>query len=251
VRERLSPDSLSGSIQPRASPVAASELMCVMSGDLIVLAATSCSGRQSANSEDPDLFFGVTDRPPRFGSSMFPQRFLRIRLHVALRPEDGRTAQPSYPVINSTGPNSSSRAKMVEPFTCQPGRPQFAPAPSRYLRNGSRSAQVCVSAPAGDCRPVRPAHGLVVGLAGAIAVVVGTLVAADYRGVAARVPWVLGASRLGFNRSVGARRRSFVLLALWGRRDDPARAAVNDIRATQDRPSGVIPERWPVTNASP
>ena len=54
------------------------------------------------------------------------------------------------------------------------------------------------------------------GLAGAIAVVVGTLVAADYRGVAARVPWVLGASRLGFNRSVGARRRSFALLALWG-----------------------------------
>ena len=54
------------------------------------------------------------------------------------------------------------------------------------------------------------------GLAGAIAVVVGTLVATDYRGVAARVPWVLGASRLGFNRSVGARRRSFALLALWG-----------------------------------
>jgi hypothetical protein len=54
------------------------------------------------------------------------------------------------------------------------------------------------------------------GLAGAIAVVVGTLVAADYRGVAARVPWVLGASRLGFNRSVGARRRSFAFLALWG-----------------------------------
>ena len=54
------------------------------------------------------------------------------------------------------------------------------------------------------------------GLAGAIAVVVGALVAADYRGVAARVPWVLGASRLGFNRSVGARRRSFALLALWG-----------------------------------
>lgn len=54
------------------------------------------------------------------------------------------------------------------------------------------------------------------GLAGAIAVVVGTLVAADYRGIAGRVPWVLGASRLGFNRSVGARRRSFALLALWG-----------------------------------
>ena len=54
------------------------------------------------------------------------------------------------------------------------------------------------------------------GLAGAIAVVVGTLVAADYHGVAARVPWVLGMSRLGFNRSMGARRRSFALLAVWG-----------------------------------
>ena len=53
-------------------------------------------------------------------------------------------------------------------------------------------------------------------LAGSIAVVVGTLVAFDYRGVAARIPWILGASRLGFNRSVGGRRRSFAGLALWG-----------------------------------
>ena len=34
-------------------------------------------------------------------------------------------------------------------------------------------------------------------LAGAIAVVVGTLVALDYRGVAARIPWMLGQTRLG------------------------------------------------------
>jgi hypothetical protein len=45
------------------------------------------------------------------------------------------------------------------------------------------------------------------GLAGTIAIVVGTLVAADYRGAAARVPWVLGASRLG-----GAAERSAVAL---------------------------------------
>jgi hypothetical protein len=53
-------------------------------------------------------------------------------------------------------------------------------------------------------------------LAGAIAVVVGTLVALDYRGVAARVPWVLGVSQLGWSRSVGARRRAFAGLAVWG-----------------------------------
>ena len=53
-------------------------------------------------------------------------------------------------------------------------------------------------------------------LAGAIAVVVGTLVALDYRGVAARIPWVLGMSRWGWSRSVGARRRTFGFLALWG-----------------------------------
>ena len=53
-------------------------------------------------------------------------------------------------------------------------------------------------------------------LAGAIAVVAGTLVAVDYRGVAARIPWLLGVSRWGWSRSDGARRRSFAFLALWG-----------------------------------
>ena len=53
-------------------------------------------------------------------------------------------------------------------------------------------------------------------LAGAIAVVVGTLVAVDYRGVAARVPWVLGIGPLSWSRSVGARRRGFAGVALWG-----------------------------------
>src|SRR5207249_8890806 len=53
-------------------------------------------------------------------------------------------------------------------------------------------------------------------LAGAIAVVVGTLVALDYRGVAARIPWVLGRTRLGWSRSVGARRRAFAGVAVWG-----------------------------------
>jgi hypothetical protein len=54
-------------------------------------------------------------------------------------------------------------------------------------------------------------------LAGAIAVVVGTLVALDYRGVAKRIPWVLGISRpLRWSRSVGARRRAFAAVALWG-----------------------------------
>ncbi|MDX6467708.1 MAG: hypothetical protein QOI27_2748 [Gaiellaceae bacterium] len=52
--------------------------------------------------------------------------------------------------------------------------------------------------------------------AGAIAVVVGTLVALDYRGVAKRIPWVLGRSQLGWSRSVGARRRAFACVALWG-----------------------------------
>jgi hypothetical protein len=54
------------------------------------------------------------------------------------------------------------------------------------------------------------------GLAGAIAVVVGTLVALDYRGVAKRIPWVLGRSHLGWSRSVGARRRAFGGIAAWG-----------------------------------
>ena len=53
-------------------------------------------------------------------------------------------------------------------------------------------------------------------LAGAIAVVVGTLVALDYRGVAKRVPWALGRTRLGWSRSVGARRRVFAGIAVWG-----------------------------------
>ena len=53
-------------------------------------------------------------------------------------------------------------------------------------------------------------------LAGAIAVVVGTLVALDYRGVAARIPWVLGMTQFGWSRSVGARRRAFAAMALWG-----------------------------------
>lgn len=53
-------------------------------------------------------------------------------------------------------------------------------------------------------------------LAGAIAFVVGTLVAVDYRGVAARVPWVLALSRLSWNRSVPAKRRAFVGVAVWG-----------------------------------
>ena len=53
-------------------------------------------------------------------------------------------------------------------------------------------------------------------LAGAIALVVGTLVALDYRGVAKRIPWVLARSHLGWSRSVGARRRAFGALAVWG-----------------------------------
>ena len=53
-------------------------------------------------------------------------------------------------------------------------------------------------------------------LAGVIAVVVGTLVALDYRGVAKRVPWLLGRTRLGWSRSVGARRRVFACIAVWG-----------------------------------
>jgi hypothetical protein len=53
-------------------------------------------------------------------------------------------------------------------------------------------------------------------LAGAIALVVGTLVALDYRGVAKRIPWVLGRAPLGWSRSVGARRRAFAGVAMWG-----------------------------------
>jgi amino acid permease len=53
-------------------------------------------------------------------------------------------------------------------------------------------------------------------LAGGIALVVGTLVALDYRGVAARIPPVLGFTQLSWNRSVGARRRTFAFVALWG-----------------------------------
>jgi amino acid permease len=52
-------------------------------------------------------------------------------------------------------------------------------------------------------------------LAGAIAVVVGTLVALDYRGVAKRIPWVL-AARVGWSRSVAGRRRAFAGVAVWG-----------------------------------
>ena len=50
---------------------------------------------------------------------------------------------------------------------------------------------------------------------GAIAVVVGTLVALDSRGVAKRIPWVLGRTRLRWSRSVGARRRVFAGMAVW------------------------------------
>jgi hypothetical protein len=53
-------------------------------------------------------------------------------------------------------------------------------------------------------------------LAGVIAVVAGTLVALDYRGVAARVPPVLGMTRLGWSRTVAARRRAFAGVAVWG-----------------------------------
>jgi hypothetical protein len=53
-------------------------------------------------------------------------------------------------------------------------------------------------------------------LAGAIAVVVGTLVALDYGGIAKRIPWVLGVTPLGWSRSVGARRRGFAAVAAWG-----------------------------------
>src|SRR2546427_8944616 len=53
-------------------------------------------------------------------------------------------------------------------------------------------------------------------LAGAIAVVVGTLVALDYRGVAERIPRVLGLTWLAWSRSVGARRRAFAGMAVGG-----------------------------------
>jgi hypothetical protein len=53
-------------------------------------------------------------------------------------------------------------------------------------------------------------------LAGSIAFVVGTLVALDYRGVAERIPWALGMTLLGSSRSVGARRRAFAAVAMWG-----------------------------------
>lgn len=88
-------------------------------------------------------------------------------------------------------------ARIALPASSHGPRPQFRPEPCRYVRRGSRPAQVSVPRPARDCRPVPPATAWSWGLAGAIAIVVGTLVAADYRGVAARVPWVLGASRLG------------------------------------------------------
>jgi hypothetical protein len=73
-----------------------------------------------------------------------------------------------------------------------------------------------MAAAARDRRLVPAAHGLSWALAGAIAVVVGTLVALDYRGVAKRIPWVLGLTRLGWSRSVGARRRAFAGMAVWG-----------------------------------
>lgn len=53
-------------------------------------------------------------------------------------------------------------------------------------------------------------------LAGSIAFTVGTLVALDYRGVAERIPWALGMTGLGWSRSVGARRRAFAAVAVWG-----------------------------------
>jgi hypothetical protein len=53
-------------------------------------------------------------------------------------------------------------------------------------------------------------------LAGAIAVVVGTLVALDFRGVAKRIPWVVGRPRMSWKPSVGARRRAFAGIAAWG-----------------------------------
>ena len=53
-------------------------------------------------------------------------------------------------------------------------------------------------------------------LAGVIAVVVGTLVALDFRGVAKRIPSVVARPRIGWSQSVGARRRTFAGVAVWG-----------------------------------
>ena len=53
-------------------------------------------------------------------------------------------------------------------------------------------------------------------LAGVIAVVVGTLVACDYRGIAARIPSAVSRSWVSQNRSVGAKRRAFAGVAAWG-----------------------------------
>jgi hypothetical protein len=53
-------------------------------------------------------------------------------------------------------------------------------------------------------------------LAGVIALVVGTLVAFDYRGIAARIPSVVSRSWVSQNRSVGAKRRAFAGVAAWG-----------------------------------
>jgi hypothetical protein len=53
-------------------------------------------------------------------------------------------------------------------------------------------------------------------LAGVIALVVGTLVAVDYRGIAARIPSVVSRSWMSQNRSVGAKRRAFAGIAAWG-----------------------------------
>jgi hypothetical protein len=53
-------------------------------------------------------------------------------------------------------------------------------------------------------------------LAGVIAVVVGTLVALDYGGVAKRIPWVLCRSPVAWSQSVGAKRRAFACIAAWG-----------------------------------
>ena len=55
-------------------------------------------------------------------------------------------------------------------------------------------------------------------LAGVIGVVVGTLVALDYGGVAKRIPAVLVRPRMRWNwkQSVGGTRRTFAGIAVWG-----------------------------------
>jgi hypothetical protein len=54
-------------------------------------------------------------------------------------------------------------------------------------------------------------------LGGVIALVVGTLVAADYRGVAARIPRAMTMNRMGqMAKTPGGVRRSFAAVAAWG-----------------------------------